>query len=105
AVDPAGPLPGPHQVGGAVVPVAGQAVAAGEGLLEAEDQGFVARVEVHLVQGHVRGQVDAAGGHEAQRAVDGPCDVLVAPTLRAGGDELLVPHVDLGEVEIGRAHV
>ena len=96
----AGPLPCPQQVGGAVVEVPRQAVLAGEGLLEAEDEGLVARVEVHLVQGHVRGQVDAAGGHEAQGAVDGAGDVLVAPSLRAGGNELLVPHVDL--VEVGK---
>ena len=50
AVELAGALTDPQQVRGAVVPVAGEAVAAGERLLVAEQQRLVRRVEVDLVQ-------------------------------------------------------
>ena len=78
--------------------VAGQRVLAGQGFLVAEDQSLVAGVEVDLVQAHLGPQVDAAGRHEAQGPVDLAGDGLVALALPAGGDELLVPHVDLAQV-------
>ena len=98
AVELAGPLADPEQVGGAVVPVAGQGVLPGQGLLVAEDQRLVAGPEVDLVQGRPPTQVDPAGAHEPQGPVDLGRDGLVALALVAGGDELLVPHVDLGQV-------
>ena len=70
AVELAGALADPEQVGRAVVPVAGERVPAGERLLVAEDQRLVAGVEVDLVQGGSASSVDAAGLHEAQRPVD-----------------------------------
>ena len=88
----------PEHVGRAVVPVAGQRVAAGQALLVVEQQAFVARPDVDLVQLPLRRQVDPAGRHEAQRPLDLGGDRLVAPALRRRGDELLVPEMHLGEV-------
>ena len=90
--------PHPEHVGRAVVPVAGQRVAPGERLLVVEDQRLVAGPEVDLVEGVLAGEVDAAGVHEPQGAVDPLGDVLEAPPLGRGGHELLVPGVDLAEV-------
>ena len=101
AVQLPGPLPHPQQVGRAVVPAPGEAVAPGHGLLVAEQQGLVGGVEVDLVDDRGGGQVDAAGGHEAQRPVDAVGDRVVAPARRAPGHELLVPAVHL--VEVGEA--
>ena len=80
AVELVGAVPDPQQVRGAVVPVAGEAVAAGERLLVAEEQRFVRRVEVDFVELGLGVEVDAARGHEAQRAVD-----LLARARRSGG--------------------
>ncbi len=98
AIELAGAVADPQEVGRTVVPVARQRVPAGEGLLVAEDQGFVAGPELHLVQGGLGSQVDAAGGHEPKGPVDLRGDGLVPLALVARGDELLVPHVHLGEV-------
>ena len=49
AVELAGPLADPEHVRGAVVPVAGERVLAGEGLLVVEQQRLVAREEVDLL--------------------------------------------------------
>ena len=70
AVGLARPLADPEHVRRAVVPVAGQRVAAGEALLVVEQQALVARPDVDLVQLPLRLEVDAAGRHEAQRALD-----------------------------------
>ena len=91
-------LADPQQVGRAVVPVAGEAVAPAEGLLVGQDEALVARIQVHLVQLVLAVEVDAAGGHEAQGVVDAAGDLLVAAPLGGAGDELLVPQVDLREV-------
>ena len=79
----AGALADPEQVGRAVVPVAGEAVAAGERLLVPEQQRLVRRVEVDLVQLQLGVEVDAARRHEAQRPLDLAGEALVAPALRA----------------------
>ena len=50
AVGLPGALADPEQVGRAVVPAAGERVLPGEGLLVAEDERLVARVEVDLVE-------------------------------------------------------
>ena len=63
-------LADPQQVRGAVVPLVGEAVAPGERLLVAEQQRLVRRVEVDLVELVLCVQVDAARGHEPERAVD-----------------------------------
>ena len=76
----------------------GQRVLAGQRLLVAEDQRLVAGVDVDLAEVRVGLGVDAAGPHEVQGAVDLGGQPLVAAALRAGGDELLVPRVDPGEV-------
>ena len=83
AVDLAGALADPQQVRGAVVPVAGEAVAAGERLLVAEEQRLVRRVEVDLVQLRLVVEVDAARGHEVQRPLDPVGDLVVATALAA----------------------
>ena len=70
AVELAGALADPEQVRRAVVPVAGEAVLAGERLLVVEEQRLVRRVEVDLVQLELGVEVDAARGHEAQRPLD-----------------------------------
>ena len=93
AVELAGAVADPQQVRRAVVPVAGERVAPGEGLLVGQDERFVARVEVHALQGAVVVEVDAAGLHELQRALDLVGDHLVALALERVGDELLVPRV------------
>ena len=81
AVELAGALADPEQMCRAVVPVAGQRVTAGQALLVVEQQAFVAGVDVDLVQPPLGGQVDAARGHEPQRALDLTRELLVAATL------------------------
>ena len=83
AVELAGALARPQEVRRAVVPVVGEAVAAGERLLVAEQQRLVRRVEVDLVELELGVEVDAARGHEAQRAVDLGGERVVA--LRPSG--------------------
>ena len=104
AVDLPGALADPQQVRRAVVPVAGEAVAAGERLLEAEDQRFVRRVEVDFVQLRLVREVDAARRHEMQGPLDAVGDLFVAAPLTAGRDELEVPlvhAVEVGEAALG----
>ena len=78
--------------------LAGQRVAPREPLLVVEQEALVARPHVHLVQAPLRVEVDAAGGHEPERALDLGRDRLVAAALGRGGHELLVPAVDAGQV-------
>ena len=91
----------PEHVGGAVVPVARERVAPRERLLVVEQQALVARPDVDLVQLRRRREVDAACGHEGQRALDLGGHQLVALALRRALDEVLVPCVHL--LEIGEA--
>ena len=98
AVELAGAVTDPDHVRRAVVPVAGERVLPGQALLVGQDQRLVARPEVDLVQALLGAEVDAAGRHEAQGAVDLRRDALVAPPLGRRRDELLVPQVHLGEV-------
>ena len=97
-------LADPQHVGRAVVPVAGEAVLAGERLFVAEDQCLVAGEDVDLAEIVVRIRVDAGGAHEPQRPVDLAGDSLVALSLGTRRDELLVPRVDTvqsGEPALG----
>jgi hypothetical protein len=80
AVELAGALADPEHVGRAVVPVAGERVLAGEGLLVAEDERLVAGVEVDLVELGVVSVSMPAGRHEAQGPVD-----LVGEAARSAG--------------------
>ena len=98
AVRLARPVADPQHVRRAVVPLAGQRVAAGEALLVVEEQALVARPHVDLVQSPLRHEVDAARRHEPQRALDLGGDRLVAAPLRGCRDELLVPAVDARQV-------
>ena len=63
----------------------------------------MARPDVDLVQLRLAREVDAAGGHEAQRALDLARDLLVAAPLGRARHELLVPLVharDVGEAAL-----
>ena len=88
----------PDHVGRAVVPLARERVHAGQALLVGEDQRLVTGPEVDLVQTLLGTEVDAAGGHEAQGAVDLRGDPLVAQPFGRRRDELLVPQVHLRQV-------
>ena len=85
AVELAGALADPEQVGRAVVPTAGEAVLAGQRLLVPEQQRLVGRVAVDLVELELLVEVDAARLHEPQRPLDLGRDGLVAPALGARG--------------------
>ncbi len=98
AVELAGAVTDPEEVGRAVVPTPGQAVLPGQRLFVAEQERLVGRVAVDLVERELLVEVDAAGLHEPQRALDLGRDGLVAPALGARGHELLVPGVDAGQV-------
>ena len=98
AVELPGAVADPDHVGRAVVPVAGEGVDAGQALLVGQDQRLVAGEEVDLVQALLGPEVDAAGSHEAQGAVDLRRDALVALALAGRRHELLVPQVHLGQV-------
>ena len=94
AVEAACALADPEHVRRAVVPTIGQRVGAGERFFVAEDQRFVARVEVDLVELGAAREIDAAGRHESQRPLDLGCDRAVALALVARRHELLVPGGD-----------
>ena len=94
AVDLPGAFTDPQQMRGAVVPVTSEGVLARERFLVPEDQRFVARVEVDLVQLGLGLGVEAAGLHESQRPLDLARDLLVPLALPARRDEVLVPLVD-----------
>ena len=98
AVRRARALPHPQHVRGAVVPAPGERVAPRQRLLVVEQEALVARPHVHLVQPPLALEVDAAGRHERERALDLGGDALVPAALRRAGDELLVPQVHLGQV-------
>src|SRR5439155_3756002 len=83
----------PEQVGRAVVPASGEAVATGELLLVLEDQRLVRGEEIDLVQLDLGSEVDAARGHEPQRALDLLGDGLVPAAFPAGGHVFQVPLV------------
>jgi hypothetical protein len=94
------PLADPEQVRGAVVPVAGQRVLAGQPFLVVEQQALVRGEDVDLVQPPLGGEVDPARGHELERALDLGGEQVVAPALGRAGDEVLVPGVHLGQVGV-----
>ena len=97
-VELSGAVADPEHVGRAVVPASGERVAAGEGLLIAEQERLVAREEVDLAElGQALGG-DATGPHELHGPVDLRRQVLIALSCGAGGDELAVPLVDPREV-------
>ncbi len=99
AVELAGAVADPEQVRRAGVPVTGDRVASGQGLLEVEDQRLVARPDVHLVEGRQRARVDAARSHEPECALDVVCQDGVPLSLeRRGGDELVIPGMHAREV-------
>ena len=98
AVERARAFADPEHVRRAVVPVARERVAAREALLVVEQEAFVARPDVDLVELRRRGEVDPAGGHELERALDLGGERLVLLALRRARDEVLVPGVHLGEI-------
>ena len=100
AVELAGAVADPEEVGGAGVVVARGAVDAGERLLVGQEEGFVAGVEVGLADLLGGGAAHAAGGHEGERFVDARREVLIAGGERGAGGEVEVPAVDLVEVGV-----
>ena len=72
----------PDHVAGGGVPVAGGRIDAGERFLEAEQQRFVAGVEIGGAQLGMALEVEAAGLHEAERLGDAVGQFDVAPRLR-----------------------
>ena len=101
AVELLGAVAEPHQVGRAVVPVAGRRIDAGQRLLVGQEQRLVRGVELGLADLRRRLGVEAAGGHEIERLGQPVGQRAVALALRAVGDEILVPGVH--PVQIGVA--
>jgi hypothetical protein len=98
AVEVARPFSHPQKVRRAVVELAREAVPARQSLLVSQDQRFVRCIEVDLVKGGIRAQVDPTCRHEPQGPIDLSRNRLVPLPLLAPGDEFLVPDVDLGEI-------
>ncbi len=92
------PVADPEHVSRAVVPIARERVAPRQPFLVVEQEPFVARPDVDLVQLWRGGEVDPARGHEGERALDLRGELLVALALRRVGDEVLVPGVHLRQV-------
>ena len=80
-VETARPLADPQQVRRAVVPVAGQRVLPRQALLVVEQQTFVRREHVDLVQPPLGREIDPARRHERERALDVHRERLVPTTL------------------------
>src|SRR5262245_25180066 len=99
-IELAGAVADPDHVARGRVPVAGRGVDAGEGLLVAEQQLFVAGVEVGGAQFRMRLQIEAAGAHEIQRLGNAVGQFLVASGLRGILEEAEHPLMHAGEVGI-----
>ena len=72
----------PQHMAGGGVPVAGGRIDAGERFLEAEQQRFVAGIEIGGAQLGMALEVETAGLHEAERLRDAVGQLDVAPRLR-----------------------
>ena len=96
----AGAVADPDHVGAGVVPVARQAVAAGQRLFVGQQQRLVAGVEAGALQLRQRLGIDPAGFHEVERLADPVGDVgeLVRPG--AAAHEIERPLVHLAQVRI-----
>ncbi|MNF79909.1 hypothetical protein D3C84_621400 [compost metagenome] len=99
AIQLAGAVADPQHVRRAVVPVAGQAVLAHEGLLVVEQQRFVGGEEAGFT--HLRGVLQTAGAHERQGLVDAVGQLAVLLGQLGAGDEVEVPLVHL--MQVGKA--
>ena len=78
-----GAIADPHHVARGAVPVAGRGIDAGEGLLVAEQQRFVAGEEIGRAHFRMQFGIDAAGAHEVERLGETAGEILVAFRLRA----------------------
>ena len=103
AIELAGSLADPQQVGGGVVPIAGGGIDAGHGFLEAEQQGLVAGEELHTGQVRMALRRDANGLHERQGLGDLVAQLAVSRALRAVVDETQGPAVDVVQVGVTAA--
>ncbi|MNQ85886.1 hypothetical protein D3C85_1010620 [compost metagenome] len=102
AVQLAGTVADPEHVRRAVVPTAGEAVAAHEGFFVVQQQGFMGGEEAGFAQ--LRRAVQAAGTHERQGLVDATRQLAVLFGQCRVGDEVEVPlmHlVHIGETALG----
>ena len=72
----------PEHMAGGGVPVAGGRIDAGQRLLVAEQQRFVAGIEIGGAQFGMAFEVEAAGLHEAERLRDAVGQFDIAPRLR-----------------------
>ena len=90
----------PQHMGGCVVIFAAGAVEARQCLLKAQQQSFVAGVEIH--HAHLRrGQAgNAAGRHEIHRFINLVCRGFIAGPLWAFGDKALVPTMYFRQIGI-----
>ena len=103
-VELAGALTDPQHVRRAVVPLAAERIDARERLFVAEQQRFVAGVEVDRVEIGMAVGRHAAGLHELQCAIDAEGHLVVALAGGARRDEVAVPRMhprEVGETTLG----
>ncbi len=103
AVQLAGALADPQQVGRGVVPVARGGIDAGHGLLEAQQQGLVAGEELHPVQFGMGLGGHADGGHEVEGFGDLVGQLTVSAAIGAAVDKAQGPAMDVVQVGIAAA--
>ena len=70
SIDLTGPITNPELVGGAIVEISGERVAASQGFFVGQNERFVTRVEIHLMEAGLRIEIDTTRSHERQCAID-----------------------------------
>ena len=94
-----GALTDPEHVGGAVVPLAGGGVLAGQGLLVGEEEALMGGEKVGLGEVGI-GRIDADGLHETERLIDLVGKLAVTGTLLGILHEIQVPGMETTEIGI-----
>ena len=98
-IEVTGALTDPEHVGGAVVPLAGGGVLAGQGLLVGEEEALVGGEEVGLGEVGV-GRIDANCLHETERLIDLVGKLAETGTLLGILDKVQVPGMETTEIGI-----